>query len=171
MRDASEVLERRIAKSKTGYIFPARRPKTKNYDVMHESCLRKGHDAIVEKYFKDAPFVLYDFRHTFATRCVQAGCELSVLKELLGHTSILTTAHYIHPARQQKIDAMDKLESYVQLSREAAEIEYEEDEGALYGETITEFEDGTTFIERHERPPRFPPQEAEGSERRQTGIP
>jgi integrase len=160
-RDALEVLQRRIAKSKTGYIFPARRPKTKNRDVMHESCLRKGHDAIVEKHFKDAPFVLYDLRHTFATRCVQAGCELSVLKELMGHTSILTTARYIHPARQQKIDAMSKLENYVQLSREAAEIDYEEDGEALYGEIVTEFADGTKFIERD---PHFPPQQAKGSE-------
>jgi hypothetical protein len=47
------------------------------------------------------------------------------------------------------------------LSRKAAEIEYEEDEEALHGELVTEFEDGTIFIERN---PHFPPQQTTDDE-------
>jgi integrase len=33
-------------------------------------------------------FVLYDFRHKFATRMADAGVDLATLAALLGHTSI-----------------------------------------------------------------------------------
>src|SRR2546427_4669718 len=41
--------------------------------------------------FLESRFVLYDFRHSFATRMVQAGCDLPTLSALLGHTKIQMT--------------------------------------------------------------------------------
>ncbi len=39
-------------------------------------------------------FNTYTLRHTFATRCVEAGIEMKVVSKWLGHTSIKTTANY-----------------------------------------------------------------------------
>jgi site-specific recombinase XerD len=71
-----------------------------------------------QKDFADAPFVLYDFRHTFARRCVQSGVELPVLAGLLGHSDLTTTMRYVHPAAKVKRDAVERLEKFVKLTRD-----------------------------------------------------
>ena len=49
-------------------------------------------------------------RHTFATRCVEAGFDTKSLAEILGHRSIATTLSvYVHPTLSQKRRQMDKL--------------------------------------------------------------
>jgi integrase len=88
---AKEVLERRISKSPNGYIFPVRRRKTKHKEVQHITSLKKAHERIIAKYFADDPFTPYTFRHTYGTRHSQAGTELPVLAELMGHAEIQTS--------------------------------------------------------------------------------
>lgn len=117
-QEALEVLRRRSEESPNGYIFPVRRPKTKNKEVRHVTSLKKAHEAVIKRHFTDAPFVPYDFRHTFASRCVAAGVGLAELAALLGHADVSTTMRYVHVLKQQKIAAVGKLEKYIQLTKQ-----------------------------------------------------
>ncbi|MCX6354254.1 MAG: site-specific integrase [Candidatus Aureabacteria bacterium] len=52
----------------------------------------------------------HDLRHHFATKLVLAGVSLPVVKELLGHSSIVTTMRYAHPTPEAKKEAVRLLE-------------------------------------------------------------
>ncbi len=100
MEDVLEALRRRSEESLNGDIFPVRGPKTKNKGLGYVTSLKKAHLMLIEKHFTDAPFVPYDFRHTFASRCVQAGVGLAELAALLGHLSLDTRMRYVHVPKQ-----------------------------------------------------------------------
>lgn len=49
-------------------------------------------------------------RHTFATRCVEAGFDIKSLSEILGHSSVnITLNRYVHPSMDLKRQNMEKL--------------------------------------------------------------
>lgn len=50
-------------------------------------------------------------RHTFATRCVEAGFDVKSLSEILGHSNVnITLNRYVHPSDETKLQNMNKLE-------------------------------------------------------------
>jgi integrase len=155
---AKEVLERRISKSPNGYIFPVRRRKTKHKEVQHITSLKKAHERIIAKYFADDPFTPYTFRHTYGTRHSQAGTELPVLAELMGHAEIQTTMLYVHAARKQKIEATARLQAYVEAARKAKQLQ---EERKAESWKVPEDEWGNPIYENEPRSPQNPTQEAE----------
>jgi site-specific recombinase XerD len=54
-------------------------------------------------------FRLHDVRHDLASRLVQAGTPLTVVRELLGHASVAQTEIYAHVAPEQLRDAVGAL--------------------------------------------------------------
>ncbi len=45
----------------------------------------------------------HGLRHSFATRCIEAGCDYKTVSVLLGHSNISTTLDlYVHPNMEQK---------------------------------------------------------------------
>lgn len=53
-------------------------------------------------------------RHTFATRCIEAGVDIKSLSEMLGHSSVsITLNRYVHSSFEQKRESMNKLERYI----------------------------------------------------------
>lgn len=49
-------------------------------------------------------------RHTFATRCIEAGFDIKTLSEILGHTNVnITLNRYVHPSMDLKRSDMEKL--------------------------------------------------------------
>ena len=53
-------------------------------------------------------------RHTFATRCVEAGFDIKSLSEILGHSDVKTTLNkYVHSSMEQKQKNMALLKSLV----------------------------------------------------------
>lgn len=49
-------------------------------------------------------------RHTFATRCVEAGCDIKSLSEILGHADVqITMNKYVHPSMDLKRENIDRV--------------------------------------------------------------
>lgn len=49
-------------------------------------------------------------RHTFATRCVEAGIDVKTLSEILGHSNVgITLNTYVHPSMDLKREQLEKI--------------------------------------------------------------
>ncbi|MGB9337094.1 MAG: tyrosine-type recombinase/integrase, partial [Candidatus Acidiferrales bacterium] len=84
-----------------------------SHDILRPiGSVKKAHRGAVTRAGIKGHVRLYDLRHTFATRAVASGADLPTLSALLGHTSILMTMRYVHPAAEQKRIAIDKLEMF-----------------------------------------------------------
>ncbi len=63
---------------------------------------------LAEGKIEDSNF--HALRHTFATRCVEAGFDIKTLSEILGHASVkITLDKYVHSSMELKRMSMDKL--------------------------------------------------------------
>ncbi len=83
-------------------------------------CYRKS----IHSYLKQAalrtvhPHLL---RHTFATTCLQAGCDIKTLSELLGHSSAAITLQcYVHSDLEQKRKALERVNAYLKTIYEGS---------------------------------------------------
>lgn len=56
------------------------------------------------------PIKFHGLRHTFATRCIEAGVDVKTVSAILGHSNVATTLNlYVHPTIDNKRDAMKRL--------------------------------------------------------------
>jgi len=66
-----------------------------------------------KKIMKKIKLDSYNFhalRHTFATRCIENGCDAKTLSEILGHSSVnITLERYVHPNYKNKVIMMNQL--------------------------------------------------------------
>jgi integrase len=52
---------------------------------------------------------LHKFRHTYATRLLEGGCDIVTLQHLMGHSDIETTRQYLNPHDDLKRQAVSRL--------------------------------------------------------------
>lgn len=84
--ESKSILAHRIAKKFGPWIFPSKRKPGKpiaRVNGQHDKVLSKA-----AKAGKPLNFVLYDLRHTFATRAAQAGVDLATLASILGRSGL-----------------------------------------------------------------------------------
>ena len=55
----------------------------------------------------------HTLRHTFATRCIECGCDYKSLSEILGHSNVSITMNlYVHPQLELKRKCVELLSNY-----------------------------------------------------------
>ena len=85
-----------------GKTYPYADPRTLQYAF--KKCLKEC----------GLPEINYHaLRHTFATRCVEAGVDIKSLSEILGHSNVnITLNTYVHSSLEQKKLQIEKLNLY-----------------------------------------------------------
>jgi site-specific recombinase XerD len=75
-----------------------------------EDYISKRFKRAIRRSGQSESFHFHILRHSFASRLVQKGVSLYVVKELMGHSSISTTQIYSHLRRENLIEAIRELE-------------------------------------------------------------
>ena len=70
----------------------------------HVTKLNGAHARVLED--TGLRFVIYDFRHTAATRWAERGMPLATLAKILGHSNLRSVMKYIHPSQDHMDEAM-----------------------------------------------------------------
>ena len=102
VEESVELLRAQLARHKRDWVFPGR-----GHAGPQKSVIR-AHDALLLRL--NMAFVLYDFRHTFATRAAAAGVPITSLAKILGHVDLRCVMRYVHPTAADLRSAMDLLD-------------------------------------------------------------
>lgn len=89
------ILREAMGERKDGPIFLTVRGK--EWQPAHASAQFRH---LRDKLGLDPKIVLYSMRHNFATLLIERGVDLVEVKEMLGHSSVVTTQRYTHPNRK-----------------------------------------------------------------------
>lgn len=100
---ARQVLAQRIKNQTGDLLFTQLKEPSKPLTEVN-----RQHLATIDKL--KYKFRLYDARHTFASRTLEAGCDLITLASLLGHTDTKTVQRYAHPSESHKYEAILRME-------------------------------------------------------------
>jgi integrase/recombinase XerD len=79
------------------WLFPGARPGR----PLCESFVQRLCQRVVARAGLGKHVTPHTLRHSFATHMLEAGADLVALQAMLGHTSLKTTAHYLHVSGQR----------------------------------------------------------------------
>ena len=100
------ILRRRMNNGQ--WVFPGKKKGT------HITKLNNSHGKVLEA--TGLRFVIYDFRHTFATRMAERGMDLATLAAILGHSGIRVVQRYVHITQEHQREAMRRFGAEPNLS-------------------------------------------------------
>jgi len=96
------LLAQKAANGKSPYVFPNEDTK-KPYTTLAKVFMRVCKDAEIKG------LRLHDLRHSFASRLLEDGTSIEIVKSLLGHHSITVTERYTHSGEEAKRKAVELL--------------------------------------------------------------
>lgn len=99
------VFERRLRRLDTPWVFPSSRMPGK-----HIGQHQRMWGTVTKKAGLEKDLVMYDLRHTFATRAVERGIELPKLIAILGHANLRTIMRYVHMGQDHINDGMKRFD-------------------------------------------------------------
>lgn len=102
---------KKIKKSKECYFLTGEKNKWIEPRVYREyyNRLMKRNETLYVSF--------HGLRHTFATRCVEIGCDYKTLSEILGHASINTTMSlYVHSDLKKKRECIEKTQALFKVN-------------------------------------------------------
>jgi integrase len=100
--ESAEILAARLDGSP--WVFPSDRKQGRPI-----AKLQGPHDRVCRE--SGVSFVIYDLRHTFATRMIEAGVDVPTLAAILGHNGLRTIYRYVHVTDPHKKEAMEKFQA------------------------------------------------------------
>lgn len=86
------------------WIFPSERRPGR-----HVTRLNSTHDRVCVE--AGVSFVLYDLRHTWATRMIAAGTDVPTVAAIMGHSGLRTIYRYVHPTAESQKRAMERFQA------------------------------------------------------------
>lgn len=70
----------------------------------------------IRSFITGIALLFHTMRHSFATRCIESGCDYKTVSVILGHSNVATTLNlYVHPNIDQKKRCLDRLNKFLRL--------------------------------------------------------
>jgi integrase len=108
---ALTVIHARLTRAKEGYLFPMRVGTGYNYQSAMTD-LHHAHERALKASGIKPRFRIYDLRHTYGTRAIEAGLDPLTLAKLMGHADLRTTQRYVHLSKQHLAEAQTRMEKF-----------------------------------------------------------
>jgi integrase len=120
--ESAIIMEKRsMVAGPEGFLFKGHRRGTPLSNVENE------HKRVLEA--SGLAFVIYDFRHTFATRFAEATAgDVVALAAILGHANLRTVMRYVHVSREHRRAQMSRFVEAESLRAKPAIIRVEDAE-------------------------------------------
>jgi integrase/recombinase XerD len=84
--------------------------------------VHKAHREALRESDVNPPFQIYDLRHTYGTRAIEAGMDSMTLARPVGHADLKTTQRYVHLSKRHLAEAQRRIENF-RAEREIAEAQ------------------------------------------------
>lgn len=130
--ESREICARLVMASKSQWLFPGKLPGTRlaklngpHGTILDELAVCRCTHRQMDHQDGKCPcgcaefceesrvaFVIYDFRHTFATRAAESGMPVATLARILGHGDLRSVMKYVHVRQDAQDRAMDDFEAY-----------------------------------------------------------
>jgi integrase/recombinase XerD len=81
------------------WLFPGGKRSAQR--PLHVGSVQRMCQHVVARAQLRKPATVHTLRHSYATHLLEAGVDVVTLQRLLGHTSLATTAHYLHVSTRQ----------------------------------------------------------------------
>jgi integrase len=93
--EARSILARRAG---AGWLFEGKQKGT------HLTDIQNAHSRVLVE--AKLAFVVYDFRHTAATRWAERGMDIATLAKVLGHANLRSVMRYVHISQEHMVRAI-----------------------------------------------------------------